>query len=49
MEVREKKFGCISFPSGSPAACKAMVDELSYEVGKVDPKKTIQVRVAVAV
>ena len=28
----------------SPAACKAVVDELSYEVGKMDPKKTIQVR-----
>ena len=25
------------------AACKAIVDELSYEVKKVDPKKTIQV------
>ena len=24
-------------------ACKAIVDELSYEVKKVDPKKTIQV------
>ena len=26
-------------------ACKAIVDELSYEVKKVDPKKTIQVKI----
>ena len=27
-------------------ACKAVVDELSYEVKKVDPKKTIQVSIS---
>ena len=28
----------------SPAACKAVIDELKYSVSKEDPKKTIEVR-----